>query len=138
MRKEEALLITGYPARAKFSSAARATSDGKLESTTSQSSGGCGDWTTIDFGVVYAITQEFAVYGGAGYSKETHYRQYFDNSQTRGDFGFYWVADPAASGTRINVLGGALVRFSRFLVFQLGGESAPQAVNVGVTLMFAP
>lgn len=96
------------------------------------------DWTTIDFGVVYAITQEFALYGGAGYSKETHYRQYFDDAQTRGNFGFYWVADPAASGTRINALGGALVRFSRFLMFQLGGESAPQAVNVGFTLMFAP
>src|ERR1700676_1831092 len=49
MRKDEALLIIGYPARAKLSSAARATSDGKLESTTSQSSGGCGDCTTIDF-----------------------------------------------------------------------------------------
>jgi hypothetical protein len=96
------------------------------------------DWTTIDVGVVYAITQEFALYGGAGYSKETHYRQYFDDTQTRGDFGFYWVSDPAASGTRINALGGALVRFSRFLLFQLGGESAPRAVNVGITLMFAP
>src|SRR5258706_11968502 len=49
MRNEDALLITGYPARAKLSSANRATSDGKLESTTSQSSGGCGGRTTIAF-----------------------------------------------------------------------------------------
>src|SRR5216683_7595254 len=48
MRKEEALLMTGYPASAKASSEERATSEGKLETTTSQSSGGCGGCTTID------------------------------------------------------------------------------------------
>lgn len=96
------------------------------------------DWTTVDVGVVYAVTGEFALYGGAGYSKETHYREYFDDTQTRGNFGFYWVADPAGSGTRINGLGGALVRLSRFLMFQLGVQSAPTAANVGMTLTFSP
>jgi hypothetical protein len=41
--------MTGYPARANASSEERATSEGKLETTTSQSSGGCGGCTTIDF-----------------------------------------------------------------------------------------
>jgi hypothetical protein len=96
------------------------------------------DWTTVDVGVVYAVTGEFALYGGAGYSKETHYREYFDDTQTRGNLGFYWVADPGSSGTRINGLGGALLRLSRFLMFQLGVQSAPTAANVGMTLTFSP
>lgn len=95
------------------------------------------DWVTIDLGLVYAITGEFAVYGGAGYSKEKHFRQYFDDTQTRGDLGFYWIADPAESGTRVNILGGALIRLRRFLYFQLGVESAPRAVNLGFTVTVA-
>lgn len=95
------------------------------------------DWVTVDVAVAYAVTGEFAVYGGAGYSKETHYRQYFDDGQNRGNFGFYWVADPAGSGTRINVLAGALARIRQFLYFQMGVESEPRAVNLGLTLMLA-
>jgi hypothetical protein len=96
------------------------------------------DWLTINGALVYAITQELAVYGGLGYAKKTHYRQYFDDSQTRGNFGFYWIADPGASGTRVNALGGALVRITRFVVFQLGAESQPPGANVGVAITFHP
>jgi hypothetical protein len=96
------------------------------------------DWLTINGALVYAITQELAVYGGLGYAKKTHYRQYFDDSQTRGNFGFYWIADPGASGTRVNALGGALVRITRFVVFQLGAESQPPGANVGFAITFHP
>lgn len=96
------------------------------------------DWMTLDAALAYAVTGEFVLYGGAGYSKETHYREFFDASQSRGNFGFYWVSDPAESGTRVNVLGGALLRFSPFLMFQLGVQSAPQSVNAGITVTFAP
>jgi hypothetical protein len=95
------------------------------------------DWLTIDLAMVYAITGEFALYAGAGYSKEKHFRQYFDDTQSRGDLGFYWIAAPAESGTRVNVLGGALIRLRRFLYFQLGVESAPRAVNLGLTVTVA-
>jgi hypothetical protein len=95
------------------------------------------DWVTIDLAMVYAVTGDFAIYGGAGYSKEKHYRQYYDASKTRGDFGFYWIADPAASGTRVNVLGGAVARVGRFFYFQMGVESEPRAVNLGLTVMIA-
>jgi hypothetical protein len=95
------------------------------------------DWVTIDLAMVYAVTGDFAVYGGAGYSREKHYRQYYDASKTRGDFGFYWIADPAASGTRVNVLGGALARVGRFFYFQMGAESEPRAINLGLTIMIA-
>ena len=92
-------------------------------------------WFSIDLAVVYAITRSFAVYAGGGYLKEERYREYFDDSETRGNFGFYWVLDEAASGSRINVLGGLLFRASRHVVFQVGGESRP-GVMVGVMLTF--
>lgn len=95
------------------------------------------DWTTVDLAMAYAVTGELVLYGGAGYSKETHYREYYDASQSRGNFGFYWVSDPGESGTRVNALGGALLRFSRFLMFQLGVQSAPSSVNAGITFAFA-
>ena len=49
MRCDEELLITGKPARANSGSASVAISPGKLEKTTSQSSGGAGGCTTICF-----------------------------------------------------------------------------------------
>jgi hypothetical protein len=92
-------------------------------------------WTTIDLALVYAVTPELAVYGGAGYAKERHYQEYFDASQTRGFDGFYWVDDPAVSGTRVNALGGVLLRAGRFLAFQMGVEAKPAGADVGVTIM---
>ena len=94
------------------------------------------DWLSVNGALVYAITQELAVYGGLGYARKTHYRQYYDASQTRGNLGFYWVADPSASGTRINALGGALMRITRLVAFQLGAESQPAGANVGVVVTF--
>jgi len=95
------------------------------------------DWLAVNVALVYAVTSEFALYGGAGYSKEHHYRQYFDDTQSRGEFGFYWIADPAASGTRINAIGGAFLRVTRFALFQLGAEARPAGANVGITLVLA-
>ncbi len=40
MRNDDELLITGYPAAANRPSTSRAMADGRLENTTSQSSGG--------------------------------------------------------------------------------------------------
>lgn len=91
-------------------------------------------WRVVDVALVYVLTPELAAYAGAGYAKETHYRQYFDASRTRGFAGFYWISDPAASGTRVNALGGLLLRAGRFLSFQMGVESKPPGVDVGAML----
>ena len=92
------------------------------------------DWVTVDLALVYAVAPELVLYGGAGYSKETHYREYFDEAEERGNFGFYWVADPADTGTRVNILGGAIMRLNRYVSFQVGGQTKPVGVNVGVVL----
>jgi hypothetical protein len=94
------------------------------------------DWFSVNAALVYAIAPEFAVYGGAGYSKEERYRQYFDDSQTRGDLGFYWVADPDGSGNRINLLGGAFFRLARFVMFQFGVEAKPVGVTAGAIFVY--
>ena len=96
------------------------------------------DWVSVNVAAVYAITGEVAVYGGLGYSKRESYREYYDDTQTRGQFGFYWVADPVASGNRVNALAGGFLRLTRFAMFQLGVESQPPGANVGLTLTFAP
>ncbi|UCG85586.1 MAG: hypothetical protein JSW71_16890 [Gemmatimonadota bacterium] len=90
-------------------------------------------WLTVNFAVVYSLSRDFALYAGGGYLREEHYREYYDDQLERGNLGFYWVLDEAASGTRVNVLGGGLFRASRFLLFQVGMESRP-GVMVGVML----
>ncbi len=90
-------------------------------------------WLTVDLALVYSLSRDFAVYVGGGYAKEEQYREYYDDQQERGNLGFYWVLDEAASGTRVNVLGGALFRASRYVLFQVGMESRP-GVMVGAMI----
>lgn len=91
-------------------------------------------WTVVDLALVYSVTPELAVYGGAGYATEHHYREYFDQTLTRGLVGFYWIADPLASGHRLNALGGALLRAGRYVLFQAGLEAHPAGADVGVMI----
>jgi len=91
-------------------------------------------WTGVNAAVVRVVSGGLAVYGGAGYAKKTAFRRYYDETQTRGVFGTYWLEDPADSGARLNVLGGGLFRATRRLVFQFGFETAPVGASVGVYL----
>ncbi|MBE0591833.1 MAG: hypothetical protein IH616_05465 [Gemmatimonadales bacterium] len=94
------------------------------------------EWLSVDVALVYAVTNDLAIYGGAGYTRERHFRQYYDDSvpPERGEFGFYWIDDPEASGNRVNVLGGVLFRLTKYVLFQLGGDMQPPGVSVGVVL----
>jgi hypothetical protein len=89
-------------------------------------------WMIVDLALAYTVTPELALYAGAGYSNEHHYQEYFDDSQTRGLGGFYWIPDPAGSGNRINWLGGALLRVEQYVLFQAGIEAKPRGATVGV------
>lgn len=91
-------------------------------------------WTTVNLAVVRPLTPDFVLYAGAGYSAETAYQQYFDPDRERTPSGLYWVEDRDRSGTRINLLGGALLRFGEWLAFQLGGESSPTGFSAGAAL----
>ncbi|MFC1639268.1 hypothetical protein ACFL3B_00735 [Gemmatimonadota bacterium] len=91
-------------------------------------------WFSANLALVYAVTRDLGLYLGGGYSKEQHYREYYDDTQSRGFEGFYWVLDEAASGNRINALGGMLMRAARHLVIQVGMESRPLGGTVGLML----
>lgn len=92
-------------------------------------------WLAVDLALVYAVTRELALYAGGGYAREHHYQQYFDNSQTRGQAGFYWIADPAASGGRTRAVGGIFVRATPNVAFQAGLDAQPMGAAVGVVFM---
>ena len=95
------------------------------------------DWKSFNLALVYAVSGEFLLYGGAGYSKEERYREYWDDEANRGDDqGFYWISDPEGSGDRVNVLGGAIFRLARMVMFQIGGQTEPRSANVGVIFAF--
>ena len=79
-------------------------------------------WRSFDVAIVRVVGPQLAVYAGGGASRERAYRQYFDQTRTRGNFGAYWVEDTEASGTRVNVLGGLIFHASRNLMFVFGGE----------------
>lgn len=91
---------------------------------------------SVNLALVYALTPQFALYGGAGYTRERHYVEYYDDSQTRGDFGFYWVADEDASSNSVNLLGGVFFRAARYVSFQTGVESQPGGAVVGVMFTY--
>lgn len=94
------------------------------------------EWLSVNVALVYAVTPDLAVYGGAGYTREKHFQQYYDDREPplTGEFGFYWIDDPENSGNRVNVLGGVLFRLTKFALFQLGGEMKPPGVSAGVIL----
>lgn len=93
-------------------------------------------WRGFNVGIVRELTEELIVYVGGGYAEKTVYRHYFDQSETRGFLGWYWVEDPDATGATANVLGGALLRVGPAVRFQFGGELNPGGFTVGISYVF--
>jgi hypothetical protein len=93
------------------------------------------EWESFNFAVVRIMSPALALYAGAGRSEETVYRRFFDETEARGTSGVYWAEDPRVSGTRLNVLGGAMFRAHQNFLFHFGVESAPTGATVGVTLL---
>jgi len=91
-------------------------------------------YVTVDLALVYSVTPEFALYGGAGYGHRTQYQHYYDDSEVRGDFGWYWVRNAEESGARINLMGGGFFRLGSWVAFQGGVESQPVGATVGMML----
>ncbi|UCC84142.1 MAG: hypothetical protein JSW46_04205 [Gemmatimonadota bacterium] len=92
-------------------------------------------WTTVNVAAVRVVSAGIAVYAGAGYSHEDTYVRYYDDSWERGEFGWYWLKDDAASGDRINLMGGVWIRPMPSVIVQFGGESAPAGVTVGAAFV---
>jgi hypothetical protein len=92
------------------------------------------EWLSFNLAVIRRITSELMLYAGGGYAYRDVYRRYLDPAQSRGQFGHYWIKDEGDSAGTINVMGGALLRASKRLRLQFGGESAPVGFTVGASI----
>lgn len=92
-------------------------------------------WWSVNAALIRPISPELMLYLGAGYAYEDSFRRYFDPNETlvQDTFGWFWVRDEAASGGRLNILGGAFFRIANRLALQFGYETAPNGGTVGVT-----
>lgn len=93
-------------------------------------------YTSYNAAIMKAITDELILYLGGGWVAQTRYLRYYDEEEEFGNFGFYWVEDPPASGTGPNFMGGTMLRLGRHLRIQFGGETRPAGFTVGVALNY--
>lgn len=83
-----------------------------------------------------AITPELTLYAGGGWVERTRYLQYYDEEEEFGRLGFYWVEDPPASGTGMNLMGGAFLRLGSNLRVQFGLDTRPKGFTAGLAVNF--
>lgn len=81
-------------------------------------------------GVFRPITPTLALYVGVGYSEERGYREFYDETRQRGDFGYYWIEVDADHDTGLNFSGGALIQATRNFTFMGGFDSFPTGISV--------
>lgn len=91
-------------------------------------------WRSLNGAVVRELGPEFALYAGAGVSRETAYDEYQSDERRGTADAYYWVEDEGDSATELNVLGGAVLRASRHLLFHFGAEANPEGFTVGASL----
>jgi hypothetical protein len=92
------------------------------------------DWRAVNVALVRPLTPELIVYVGGGVSWNTHYQEFWDPTFERGDIGWYWVEDPAESGSYANIMAGGFLRIAPRIRIQFGGETKPAGFTVGVSL----
>lgn len=95
-------------------------------------------WRSFNAAVVRPLTPSLMMYAGAGYVQETAYREYHDDTGTRGLAGYYWVESPDEDATRVNVLIGMFLRLTPWVNAQFGVESAPRGATVGASITLPP
>lgn len=94
-------------------------------------------WVSLNAALLKTLTPELMLYLGGGYTDQETYRRFGVPESDLGEFGHFWVHDRAASGGRINILGGAFFRISRHVALQFGLESAPRGLTVGGSYSFS-
>lgn len=90
-------------------------------------------YRSLNSAVMVPITPELMVYAGAGFTSRETYVEYFDPSLERGQGGFYWVEDPEADTSGLNLLAGGIFRISSRVALHLGVEGAPRGATVGAS-----
>lgn len=94
-----------------------------------------GSWLSINGGLTLMVTTDGALYGGLGVSYYSEYRQYYDPTHILGDSGKYWIDNPKGDKTYTNFLCGIILKTSPNMAFQIGYESKPSGVTVGLSFL---
>lgn len=125
---------------AKLTHDSPARDSGFLENMTPQEAMDRGDiffkddsaWTTVNIAVVKGISEELALYLGAGPSWRTFYSQFEETPPAElSPLGLYWVEDEVRSEVHANVIAGGFFRMGNRVVFQFGAGTAPAGFTAG-------
>jgi hypothetical protein len=92
-------------------------------------------WKSVNVAIMRSVGPQFAVYAGGGIANGAQYREYLDDTGQMGLSGFYWVRDPESSGTEVNLLFGGMFQLTRAFGFQVGFETQPRGIALGVNYL---
>lgn len=91
-------------------------------------------WRSLNGAIVRSVGSQLAFYAGGGVSRMTAYDEYRSDELAGTADAYYWVEDEASSQTRPKLVGGAIFRFTRNLIFQFGAETNPVGATIGAGL----
>jgi hypothetical protein len=86
---------------------------------------------SLNVGTTRRVGSRLTVYGGVGLCAVQDYSQYYDASLLLGVDGTYWI-DGAEEDVRSNFMLGALIPVTSSALLQVGAESLPRGVTVGL------
>ncbi len=86
---------------------------------------------SLNMGITRRLGRRLAVYGGLGLCGVQPYRKYHDPSLMFGSDGEYWI-DGAEQAVRTNLMLGALYPASSSILVQLGVETLPVGLTIGL------
>jgi len=89
-------------------------------------------WRSFNVGLVRPLNPFLMVYGGAGYSKGSHYYLY---EQVTAEVGrALWVEAPDDEESRVNFMVGVFFRLTAMVSTQFGIETQPRGMTIGASL----
>jgi hypothetical protein len=92
-----------------------------------------GQWMSVNGALTVPIMRSISLYGGAGASIYHEYRRYYDDLEILGKNGYYWINDDSKTKTKINYLGGILLKLSNDFAAQIGAQSEPFGIVAGIS-----
>jgi hypothetical protein len=92
-------------------------------------------FTTVNVGLMTAITSGLVAYAGAGYSNGTEYAEYVDLNTELGKGGIYWVEDTVEEPSKVNFTGGVFFQLGGNFAFQIGADSNPRGFSLGISYL---
>lgn len=93
-------------------------------------------WRIINAGVTYGVDERMSVFGGIGFSSGASYNRYDDPNSTFNNGNAFWVTDEDRGGG-LNLNGGIVFRFNPSLVAEVGLDTRPFGLTLGLGFIMA-